>query len=220
MLCKPPDSDTGPCLLADAYRDLPEAEHEYNLGLLCCLPKKPSGHTSDVASFHAQERAGAYFSTNFYPFFATVFLLVFLTCFFFPGSFDRRVANVFVDSSRQSRDANKEYEFSKPSGTTLSPRLEFYISETRFRKASYRYKNACSQPATGQIGAGVFRGFLERLRRSGEMAAGAVGESSGGAKNWRGGRIAHWRESDSVLRVFLEGGSDSALEGGLDSALG
>ena len=119
---------------------------------------------------------------------------------------------MFVDSSRQSRDANKEYEFSKPSGTTLSPRLEFYISETRFRKASYRYKNACSQPATGQIGAGVFRGFLERLRRSGEMAAGAVGESSGSAKNWRGGRIAHWRESDSVLRVFLEGGSDSALD--------
>ena len=116
--------------------------------------------------------------------------------FFFPGSFDRRVANVFVDSSRQSRDANKEYEFSKPSGTTLSPRLEFYISETRFRKASYRHKNACSQSATGQIGAGIFRGFLERFRRSGEMGAGAVGGEGYGGEKWQ--HAAHCRGCGSV----------------------
>ena len=48
-------SDKGSALLAEAYSDLLLAEHSYNLGLLCCLPKKPSGHSADGSPYYTAD---------------------------------------------------------------------------------------------------------------------------------------------------------------------
>ena len=45
-------SDEGSALLAEAYSDLLPAEHSYNLGLLCCLPKKVSGVDTEHGDFY------------------------------------------------------------------------------------------------------------------------------------------------------------------------
>lgn len=48
-------TDDGPRLLSDAFPDLPEGDHDYNLGLLCCLPKKPTGATPDGDDYYSPD---------------------------------------------------------------------------------------------------------------------------------------------------------------------
>ena len=48
-------TDEGSRMMAEAYSDLPPGEHSYNLGLLCCLPKKPSGHSADGTPYYTAD---------------------------------------------------------------------------------------------------------------------------------------------------------------------